>query len=233
MVSKEEQEKLTSDLEMLLEPGRRGWIREVVYSRVMENHITYVVYLSPLENGERKRLKATKEILDYLAKDKQVSGLTIENFCITRKVLGLGRGFEVSRISKQNHTPHKQYHQFFQIVQGSSPPTVTCNLCGIEGKFILYTGFSEHMRRHHLPDETCSKCDTEIPSIMFSKHKKDCNGSKPKLPRASPRNYSNFFTRLGGTVPSQVSCNLCGSKVPSHSYNIHFKQRHISRPTNI
>ena len=150
----EKQEKYTSDLEVLLEPGRRGWIREVVYSRNKENHFTYVVYLSPLDNGGRKRLQSTKEILDYLAKDEKVSDLTIEKFCITRKVLGLGSGFEVSRKASQNYTTLKQFQQFFRMVEGSSPATVSCNLCGIEGKVLLYHRFSTHMLRHHLPDET-------------------------------------------------------------------------------
>ena len=226
----EKQEKCTSDLEVLLEPGRRGWIREVIYSRVIENHITYVTYLSPLDNDGRKSLQSTKEILDYLAKGNQVSDLTIENFCITRKVLGLGSEFEVTRKSRQNHTPHKQYQQFFTIVKGSSPPTVSCTLCGIEGKVQLYDYFSTHMRKHHLPDETCSKCNNEIPSNIFSKHNKVCDGSKPKLTQRSLKDYSRFFTKLGGAFPSQVSCNLCSSTVLSLGYSIHFKTQHMPRP---
>ena len=213
-----------------MEPGRKGWIREVVYSRHIENHITYVGYLSPLNNGERKRLQKTKDIIDYLAKNKQVSDPTIDNFCLTKKMLGLGSGFEVSKKSRQNQTQQKQYQQFFKVVKGSSPPTVTCNLCGIDGKVELYQQFSRHMRSHHLPDETCSKCNNEIPSKTFSKHKKFCDGSQPKLPRVSSKDYSNFFTKLEGALPSQVSCNLCGSTVPSKEYSFHFKNQHMSRP---
>ena len=229
--NEEKHEKWTSDLEVLMEPGRRGWIREVVYSRAIENHITYASYLTPLDNGGRKRLKSTKDITDYLAKNKQDSGLTNDNFCITSKVLGLGSGFEISRKSRQNHLKPNQYQDFFKVVEGSSPATVTCNLCGIQGKVELYNNFSDHMRRHHLPDQTCSKCNTEIPSRIFSKHKKVCDGSKPKLPRPSPRNYSQFFTKLEeGAFPSQVSCNLCSSTVPSLNYSLHFNKRHMSRP---
>ena len=31
-------------------------------------------------------------------------------------------------------------------------------------------------------------------------------------------------------MPSQVSCNLCGSTVPSLDYSAHFKKQHMSRP---
>ena len=214
--NQEKHEKWTSDLEVLLEPGRRGWIREVVYSRAIENHITYASYLTPLDNGGRKRLESTKDITHYLAKNQLDSGLTIENFCITRKVLGLGSGFEISRMSKKTHVQPNQYQDFFTVVEGSSPATVTCNLCGIEGKVELYHNFSDHMRRHHLPDQTCSKCNTEIPSKIFSKHKKVCDGSKPKLPQPSPRNYKKQHM-------SRPICPKCNGDFSHGSIRTHLK----------
>ena len=288
----------TSDLEVLLEPGRRGWIREVIYSKNIENHVVDACYLSPQGKGGRKRLHSTKNILSFLSKNNQLSDLTMNNFCTTRKLLGLGSGFEVTRKSLLTNTRKKEYKQFFTIIGGSSPlkvtcnlcstegmaisyncfskhmqkrhfevsrmslqsniqkkkseekgPTrksqkknyqqfftlvegscplaVTCNLCKIEGKVERYSHFSDHMRSHHLPDETCSKCSIEIPAKIFSKHIKVCDGSETKLPRPSPRSYDQFFSKLKGASPTQVSCNLCNSKVPSNGYSKHFKRFHL------
>ena len=112
------------------------------------------------------------------------------------------------------------------MVEGSSPPTVTCNLCGTKDNIVRYCTFSNHMRRHHLPDETCLKCDKEIPAVIFSKHSKVCDGTEPKLPQQL-RNYSQFYTKLKDTSPTEVSCHLCNCVVFSKSYSNHFMKAHM------
>ena len=123
-LKKEAEVKNTSDLDILLEPGRRGWIREVVYSRDIDNHIVAAAYLPPQDKRGRKRLRSSKDFLLYLAQNKQFSDLTMDNFCLSRKLLGLGSKFEVSRKSI-NNPREKEYPQFFKVVEGSSPVMVT------------------------------------------------------------------------------------------------------------
>ena len=229
-MEEEKRGKHKRDLSILLEPGRKGWIREVVYSRYIENHVVFVNYLSPEDqDGGRRRFETKKGISSYIAQDKQHSDLTMENFCTGRSFLGLGSCYEVSRKSCHNNPGKKEYQQFFTVVEGSSPPTVTCNLCGTEKNIVRYCRFSSHMRRHHLPDETCFKCEKEIPSKTFRKHSMVCDGTETKLPQR--RDYSQFYTKLQDSSPAQVSCNLCNCVKFSKSYSEHFRKVHMPRQT--
>ena len=140
------------DLKTLQEPGRHGWLREVVYSKSIKHLVVFIVYIPP--GGEGIRLISKKDTLKYLAKTR--NALNMENFSFSHKWLDLGSNYEVFRKSSQDSSQRKACQQFFKYIEGSSPPSVSCNLC--DGKVISYHGFSHHMSQYHLTDVTCSKC---------------------------------------------------------------------------
>ena len=91
--------KIPSEIEVLRKPGREGWLREVVYSRVIENLVVNIYYIPPGGKTEGKRLLSKKDVQVYLNKTRNTSALTVKNFVFNRRILGLGNGWEVSRMS--------------------------------------------------------------------------------------------------------------------------------------
>ena len=245
--SKKSHCQLTTGLEALKKPGRRDWLREVVLSRVIENLVVKVNYLSPGPGDDsRKKLTSYKEIEAYLAETSD-SSLTRDNFSLSRKVLSLGDCFEFIRMSQQ--VKKNIYKVFFKVIEGSSPLSVSCNLC--EGKTLVYSGLSWHMKKYHLPDETCQICHHNIPTSHYSKHSRVCDGAGPapevpdipkvpKIQRKQPAQsiYSQFYTELNGNsfLPAKkarVACNLCAGKTVGNKnhYIRHFEAFHMPDQT--
>ena len=245
-----EKSKPNGCLEVLKKAGRRGWLREVILSRVIENLVVQVNYLPPGDNS-RKAFQSYKEIETYLAETND-SSLTRENFSLSRKVLSLGDRFEMTRMSRQ--VRKNVYKEFYNVIEGSSPVSVSCKLC--EGKSVAYTGLTWHMKHYHLPDETCQICHHNIPAIHYSKHSRVCDGAGPqpevlklKLPEVQrvpkvQRNqpaqskYRKFYTELNDNSflhvkKARVACNLCVSKTVGYKkhYGRHFKLFHMPDQT--
>ena len=237
-----EKSEQTRGLEAFHKAGRRGWLREVVLSRVMENQVVHINYFPPGDHSGRKKFLSCKEIETYLAETND-SSLTRENFSFARKVMSLGGSFELIRISSRANFKRHIYQEFFQVIKGSSPLSVSCNLC--EGKTVAYTGFSWHMKHYHLPDENCNICHHNIPAINFKKHSRICDGAgtEPKVlkvAKVKPAQsiYSKFYTELDENVffpakKARVVCNLCAVKTVGlkHHYSRHFKQFHLPDQT--
>jgi len=171
-------------------PGLFGWQREVVY----EGHtrsITGIHYLTPPhpDTGLRRRCKNNSQILDFLA----ISGnshLNLDNFQLNRKELGLGQDFEVCRKAfTPGPTNSSIYVQFFEEVESPGARNASglldrnsrrmaCTLCG--GTLVRYENISYHMKKLHLPAETCPTCGSEVPAKDLFSHKKRCGTRKPK-----------------------------------------------------
>lgn len=223
------------DLEALRKPGRKGWLREIVYSRVVENLVININYIPPGSKKRGKQLVSKKDVEIYLSETDTSSTLTIENFAFFKRLLGLGNGLEVTRISNADCTQRKPYKQFFKIVEGSSPPKVLCKLCA--GKYVSYINFSRHMELNHLPDENCPKCLEDIPASIFRNHSGVCDGTAtiPSAPRVLLPLFSQFYTNLEGTSPARVSCNLCDVKsiyrenLTQHMRNCHLPDEACSK----
>eukprot|EP00092_Neocalanus_flemingeri_P085714 GFUD01107896.1.p1 GENE.GFUD01107896.1~~GFUD01107896.1.p1 ORF type:complete len:450 (+),score=116.11 GFUD01107896.1:109-1458(+) len=78
----------------LMKPFQFGWLRRVTTSS-SDQHVTNVSYMSPPDSeGRRKRFAYKVEIGKYLKETQMDKNLELDNFCVTRKVLGLSSEFE-------------------------------------------------------------------------------------------------------------------------------------------
>ena len=213
------------DLEALRKPGRNGWLREVVYSKVIENLVVKICYTPPGGKSGGKKLVSKKDVETYLIETSNTPTLTLENFAFVRRMLGLGNGWEMSRMSSADCTKRKLYKQFFKVIENSSPPTVSCNLC--DGKSVSYVNFTKHMRNYHLPDETCYKCLKDFPAHTILGHTRACIGSATDPTVSNSIVYGHFFTKLEGTIPLKVTCNICDGKLIRDNFSRHFKRFHM------
>ena len=166
--------------DMYSKPGKEGWIREVVYSKAIQNRVTSAYYLSPEdEEGRRKKMTTYKSVDAYIKDMGCSSTLLKQNFCFTRRLLGLGSEHEKTRIGTQVGAGRPSiFSSYFTHNFNSCPPSVTCNLCS---KTFTYTNFSRHMTMTHLPDEICSKCNKDFPARIINKHRRTCSVTCSKV----------------------------------------------------
>lgn len=158
---------------------------------IVPRSITGIHYLTPPhpDTGLRRRCKNNSQILDFLA----ISGnshLNLDNFQLNRKELGLGQDFEVCRKAfTPGPTNSSIYVQFFEEVESPGARNASglldrnsrrmaCTLCG--GTLVRYENISYHMKKLHLPAETCPTCGSEVPAKDLFSHKKRCGARKPK-----------------------------------------------------
>eukprot|EP00092_Neocalanus_flemingeri_P001804 GFUD01001923.1.p1 GENE.GFUD01001923.1~~GFUD01001923.1.p1 ORF type:complete len:593 (-),score=152.61 GFUD01001923.1:26-1804(-) len=80
-------------IQRLMKPFQFGWLRRVTI-RSSDQRVTNMGYMSPPDSeGRRKRFANKVEIEKYL-KETQMDNLELDNFCLTRNVLGLSSEFE-------------------------------------------------------------------------------------------------------------------------------------------
>jgi hypothetical protein len=157
------------DLHMLNMPGAHGFVRVCV---MKEGYVTCVHYMSPQDqNGDRRKLKHMK---DCLKEAGLVSGMTNKNFSLAKRVLGLQEGYETCRKSHGCGNSSSRYISFFNpssrgLKEGKR--FLDCTLCNTS---VSYANISVHMRRWHLPDESCPKCSLVVPPHKILGHVRSC-----------------------------------------------------------
>jgi len=161
-----------ADFARLNLPAAEGWQREVV---IRQGVVAWVYYLTPPDKqGNRRRVKNLKPCMEEVG---STSLLRSSNFCFSKQVLGLQEGFEICR---ENLLPgysggHSSiYSSFFkpsEVGVKEGKRFVECTLCGHTSSF---TNISTHMKKYHLPDETCLVCSQELSPIKMPAHLKIC-----------------------------------------------------------
>ena len=163
-------------------PGLFGWQREVVYAEHTRS-VTGIHYITPPHpvTGLRRRCEGNAQIQAFLDISGH-TGLTLDNFNVVRKELDLGKDFEVCRKGINPSTTFSIYSQFFEEVENTGNRSISgllgdqrmvgCTFCG--GTLVRYGNISHHMKKFHLPDETCPTCGKEIPATDVCSHKKTC-----------------------------------------------------------
>jgi len=197
---------ISTDFGHLNLPGANGWQRECVMSR---GAVTMVYYLAPPDKqGNRRRLKSMKLCLEF---SDPASQLTKMNFSFRKQVLGLQEGYEICRENQILNQERRAsiYRDYFKHSKEGNG-FVDCTLCGRTRSF---TNFSTHMRKYHLPDETCPMCSLELDPTKMPAHLKTCRNTqnKVKIPRpiveasgSGEASYRGYLKRVTNPPSSVV-----------------------------
>eukprot|EP00092_Neocalanus_flemingeri_P029877 GFUD01032442.1.p1 GENE.GFUD01032442.1~~GFUD01032442.1.p1 ORF type:complete len:490 (-),score=122.18 GFUD01032442.1:26-1495(-) len=106
----------------LMKPFQFGWLRRVTTSS-SDQHVTNVSYMSPPDSeGRRKRFAYKVEIGKYLKETQMDKNLELDNFCVTRNVLGLSSEFECVQYGGVHRLPAAANNKVAmqEIVEGNA-----------------------------------------------------------------------------------------------------------------
>jgi len=175
----------------LNKPGEMGWKREILYCKeehITGKYITCITYVSPPDPGtgvSKEFNRTAKDVQTYLDSigDTKLSGAV--NFTFAR--IELGVSWEIVRSRKKNkYNPASKpslaslYKQFYTELEDTQHDTgyidrtryVSCKLCN--GLHVRFNMFTKHMRKLHLPDETCPRCLQNFSAGEIRTHRRKC-----------------------------------------------------------
>merc|ERR1712059_142403 len=167
-----------------------------------------VHYLGPEDKeGKRKSLR-TKTMVGEAIKDFE--RLQQENFCFKRLRYNLPTEFEVEEAYTKplpvngiigSSSTKSIYNEF---MTENSSRTAQCTLCGSE---ICRNGFSRHMQRFHLSDETCTSCGLDFRPDLFPSHVVKCvSEGKSNIKHVSGSSRKGDVTMTGSSSGERRDC---------------------------
>ena len=181
---------IKNDLDL---PGQLGWVRVCVVTG-QDNDISNVLYYSPKDKKTGKSVKffSLRYVVRYL-EETGCRELVSSNFNFARKTLGLGAPGEVWRkalcpapVIPSDYSLYLQFfidsaevdsRRFHSDGTLRKNRNISCTLCP-GGRLITATHVTDHMRKVHLPAETCRNCGEEVAAIQAGLHTRECKGGE-------------------------------------------------------
>eukprot|EP00092_Neocalanus_flemingeri_P036516 GFUD01039759.1.p1 GENE.GFUD01039759.1~~GFUD01039759.1.p1 ORF type:complete len:505 (-),score=134.10 GFUD01039759.1:8-1522(-) len=109
-------------IQRLMKPFQFGWLRRVTI-RSSDQRVTSMGYMSPPDSeGRRKRFAYKVDIEKYLKETQMDKNLELDNFCVTRNVLGLSSEFECVQYADVLRLPAAENNKVAiqEIVEGNA-----------------------------------------------------------------------------------------------------------------
>jgi len=164
---------------LLAKPQQYGFQR-VCLVKSHSGQVVNVQYLSPVNKEGRRKTISTRNMVGEAIRNFEQ--LQQANFCFKQVKYNLPPEFEVEKLhTKPNEfsplplaSPGRSIYNTYLIEKPSGvgrSRLAQCKLCGVD---IRRSSFSRHMKRFHLPDQTCSSCGLDIRPDMFPTHIVKC-----------------------------------------------------------